>query len=153
MYEICSAEVTGPSVSLLLRNAASCCLLKARVGAVTRWMATSCARAAALAASRTSLPKSPLTAKQILHFQPLSLYLQRRDFFPLPALDLGLNKWSVAPPAGLFLYFQSQLSIFRFCIYLNLGSLVIFVSDVSSTFVVHSGPASLFLLSINVTEA
>lgn len=53
-------EVTQMPVSL--RNAASCCRLKAKVEAATRWMDTSCARAAAPDASRTSRPKSPPTA-------------------------------------------------------------------------------------------
>lgn len=46
-----------------VRNAASCCHQKERVGAATRWMATSCVRTAVHAASKTSLPKSPPTAK------------------------------------------------------------------------------------------
>jgi len=52
------------------RNVASCCPLRGRGGAATRWTATSCARAAARAASRTSRPKSPQTAngeRRILH--------------------------------------------------------------------------------------
>lgn len=55
-------ELTG--VSVFGRNVVSCCRLKAKVVAVTRWTATSCARAAAPDASRTSQPKSPLTANK-----------------------------------------------------------------------------------------
>lgn len=58
------SEVTR--VPLFVRNVVSCCRLKATVEAVTRWMATSCARAAAHAASRTSRPKSPPTANKSL---------------------------------------------------------------------------------------
>lgn len=54
---------------LFIRNVVSCCPLKGRGEAVTHWTATSCARAAALAASRTSQPKSPLTANKP-PFQP-----------------------------------------------------------------------------------
>lgn len=49
-------------LSVLIRNAASCCHLKARAEAVTRWTDTSCARAAALVASRTCRLRSPPTA-------------------------------------------------------------------------------------------
>lgn len=53
------------------RNAASCCPPRGRVEAATRWTDTSCARAAAPAASRTCLPKSPLTANRA-HADPQS---------------------------------------------------------------------------------
>lgn len=61
---MCLFDLTG--VSVLIRNVGSCCPLKGRAEAVTRWTATSCVRAAALAASRTSQPKSPLTANKSL---------------------------------------------------------------------------------------
>lgn len=64
------SEVTG--VPLFVRNVVSCCRLKATVEAVTRWTATSCARAAAHAASRTSRPKSPPTANKSLPEPPRS---------------------------------------------------------------------------------
>lgn len=60
-------------MSLSVRNVASCCPRKARVEAVTRWTATSCARAAALAASRTSRPKSPPTADRPVATVPFFL--------------------------------------------------------------------------------
>lgn len=56
----CRIELTGVCVST--RNAGSCCPPRGRAEAVTRWTATSCARAAALGASRTCRPKSPPTA-------------------------------------------------------------------------------------------
>ncbi|XP_054656108.1 thyroid receptor-interacting protein 6 isoform X2 [Dunckerocampus dactyliophorus] len=57
---------TAASTSTVMsaRNAASCCPLRAKAVAATRWMATSCARAAVLDVSRISQPKSPQTADQ-----------------------------------------------------------------------------------------
>lgn len=57
-------------MSVFIRNVVSCCPLKGRDEAVTRWTATSCVRAAALAASRTSQPKSPPTANKPLASAP-----------------------------------------------------------------------------------
>ncbi|XP_062416844.1 lipoma-preferred partner homolog isoform X2 [Pungitius pungitius] len=75
-----------------VRNAASCCPRRARVEAATRWTATSCARTAAPAASRTSRPRSPPTANA-----PLAT--RGRDVAP-PRLD---------PPGALLFSFYSFL--------------------------------------------
>lgn len=55
------------------RNAGSCCPPRGRGEAVTHWTATSCARAAALGASRTCRPKSPLTADLKTPLQNITL--------------------------------------------------------------------------------
>lgn len=55
------------------RNAGSCCPPRGRAEAVTHWTATSCARAAALGASRTCRPKSPLTADLKTPLQNITL--------------------------------------------------------------------------------
>ncbi len=152
-------------MSLFVRNVVSCCPLKGRVEAVTRWTATSCVRAAALGASRTSRPKSPPTANEPLAAAPplqpshsrkvnILLIIDRKCpgfvqtpellfLFFLIASIMSYIKIATAPSVGIQLELHMQRSIF--CVTDLKWEITTFLSFRSPTtfsvfFLVHSCP-------------